>query len=591
MNKYTLTMLAAVLVVFFGVWEFWQWSFCRFYVGPGEIAVITAKNGAPLPPGQILAQKGQRGVQEDVLAEGRHFLNPIAYDHEILPAISVPPGKVGIVTSKGGKDLPAGDFLAAAGQKGIWKQVLGPGRYRLNPMGYDVKIIDAISIPIGYVGVVTSLSGTQAPEGEFAKAGEKGIRADILQPGLYYVNPSAFKVDVVEVGVNQVSLVGKTGGNVITKSQIATSNAAMDELQRNVLSEQQLKRKEYFDAEKSSSGMMSSLPALSQKPQAANAPQAKPMSTKENEKPGYRDASTTSAPGKAGEIPSQAAFILNQFVEFPSKDGFEISLDMTVEFELLPENIAWVYRNYGDLPAAVDKVIMPQILSISRLKGSAYGARDFIVGEGREKFQSDLTETLAKVLGEKKIVIHNALIRHVNVPMQILDPIQQASVAQEQDLTNQEKQNTAKKQAELNTQLSLIDQAGQEVSQETEKLRASIKADQSKEVAEIGGETLRQAAEIEKATASVRAEKTTTLGKAKAQVVRLVEGEKALGYQMKIKAFGDPTAYNLWTLATSLDDNIKVNILHSGSGTLWTDLQKAGMGDLGGAKLLQGGKK
>ena len=315
------------------------------------------------------------------------------------------------------------------------------------------------------------------------------------------------------------------------------------------------------------------------------------MRTKENEKPGYRDASTTSAPGKAGEIPSQAAFILNQFVEFPSKDGFEISLDMTVEFELLPENIAWVYRNYGDLPAAVDKVIMPQILSISRLKGSAYGARDFIVGEGREKFQSDLTETLAKVLGEKKIVIHNALIRHVNVPMQILDPIQQASVAQEQDLTNQEKQNTAKKQAELNTQLSLIDQAGQEVSQETEKLRASIKADQSKEVAEIGGETLRQAAEIEKATASVRAEKTTTLGKAKAQVVRLVEGEKALGYQMKIKAFGDPTAYNLWTLATSLDDNIKVNILHSGSGTLWTDLQKAGMGDLGGAKLLQGGKK
>jgi len=28
------------------------------------------------------------------------------------------------------------------------------------------------------------------------------------------------------------------------------------------------------------------------------------------------------------------------------------------------------------------------------------------------------------------------------------------------------------------------------------------------------------------------------------------------------------------TLATSLDDNIKVNILHSGSGTLWTDCRK-----------------
>ena len=74
-------------------------------------------------------------------------------------------------------------------------------------------------------------------------------------------------------------------------------------------------------------------------------------------------------------------------------------------------------------------------------------------------------------------------------------------------------------------------------------------------------------------------------------MIRLVEGEKAQGYQMKIKAFGDPVAYNLWTLATSLDDKIKVNILHSGPGTLWTDLQKANLGDLGGAKLLQPGRK
>lgn len=585
MNKYKLAGGAAFAAIILGIWIFWQWSFCRFYVGPGEIAVITSKYGTPLPQGQILAQKGQKGVQEEVLAEGRHFLNPIAYEHEIAPAILVPPGKVGIVTSKVGKDLPADEFLADAGQKGTWRQVLGPGKYRINPVGYKVEIVDAISIPIGYVGVVTSLSGKQTPEGAFAKIGEKGIRADILQPGLYYVNPRGFKVDVVEVGVNQVSLLGKTGGNVITKSQIATTNTVMDELQRSVLVEQQAKRKEYFEAEKSTSGMPSS--ALRQ--QSQSAPAAK-KTEKRDRTPYLADKPASKTPGTS-EIPTQAAFILNQFVEFPSKDGFEISLDMTVEFELLPENIASVYRNYGDLPAAVDKVIMPQILSVSRLKGSAYGARDFIVGEGREKFQNDMTDALAKVLGEKKIVIRNALIRHVNVPMQILDPIQQASVAQEQDLTNQEKQNTAKKQAELNTQISLIDQAGQQVSQETEKLKASIKADQSKQVAEIGGETLRQAAEIEKKTAGIRAEKTTTLGKAQAQVIRLVEGEKALGYQMKIKAFGDPVAYNMWTLANALDDNIKVNILHSGPGTLWTDLQKAGLGDLGGAKLLRGDKK
>jgi len=63
-------------------------------------------------------------------------------------------------------------------------------------------------------------------------------------------------------------------------------------------------------------------------------------------------------------------FTLNQFVEFPSRDGFEISLDMTVQFELLPKDIAWIFRSYGDLPALIDKIIMPQILSVSRLKGS-----------------------------------------------------------------------------------------------------------------------------------------------------------------------------------------------------------------------------
>jgi hypothetical protein len=566
--KTSVALGAALVAVCFAVWGAWEWAFCRFYVGPNEMAVITAKSGEPLPPGQILAHKGQRGVQEEVLAEGRHFLNPIEFEHQTLPVTIIPAGKLGIITSKVGKELPEGEFLAAPGEKGIWRRVLGPGKYRLNPVGYKIDIEDAISIPIGYVGVITSLSGQQAPEGEFAKAGEKGVRADILQPGLYYVNPREFKVDVLEVGVNQVSLVGTKGGNVVTKSQIQTNNGAMQQLDRNMLAQQQQKREEYFETTKS---MLS------------NAPAAPPAGSADTRQQADRDKSR----GALHAIPETANFMLNQVVEFPSRDGFEISLDMTVEFELLPENMAWIFRSYGDLPAAVDKIIMPQILSISRLKGSAYGARDFIIGEGREKFQDDMTEALAKALGEKKIIIHNALIRHVNVPMQILDPIQQASVAQEQDLTNKEKQNTAKKQAELNTELSLIDQRRLEVAQETEKLKAEIKADQIKQVAEIGGETMKSVADIDKQSAAVRAEKTTTLGKAEAEVVRLVEGEKAKGYQMKIKAFGDPVAYNLWTFATSLSDEMKINILHTGPGTLWTDLDKAGTGNLGGAKLIQ----
>ncbi len=580
-NSVKIVLLAIVVL---GLpWFVWQWGFCRFYVEPDEMAVITAKTGAELPPGQILAKKGQRGIQEDVLGEGRHFLNPWFYERDIRPVVVIPPGKVGVVTSKVGDDLPEGEFLAEPGQKGIWRRVLGPGKYRMNPAGYQVDVVDALSIPIGYDGVVTSLSGRQTPPNEFAQAGEKGVRRDVLQPGLYFVNPREYKVDVLEIGVNQVSLIGKGGGAVITKTLLASQNAAMDALQQNVLQEQQAKRESYMRSESSSGMRLGGRLA----PAPAAAPQKIGWDKKKQAKPDLEVSMLAAAPAPAQSV----SFVLEQFVEFPSRDGFEISLDMTVEFELLPKDVAWIFRTYGDLPAAVEKIIMPQILSVSRLKGSAYGAKDFIVGEGREKFQNELTDALAATLAEKRIQIHNALIRHVNVPNQILDPIQQASLAQEQDLTNREKQNTAKKQAELNTELSLIGQRREQVAQETEKIKALIKADEEKQVAEIQGDTLRQAAEIEKQTAGVNAARITTLGSADAEVVRLVEGERAKGQQLKVKAFGDAEAYNLWTFAQNLSDDLKINVLHAGPGTLWTDLEKAGLSDLGGGQILQAPKK
>ncbi|MFO1424223.1 MAG: SPFH domain-containing protein [Candidatus Competibacteraceae bacterium] len=574
MNKVGVAIGAVALVA--GGWFVWQWGFCRFYVEPDTMAIVTAKTGAALPPGQILAQPGQKGIQEAVLGEGRHFLNPWLYEHKIMPLVTIPAGKVGVVTSMIGAELPVGEFLAEPGQKGIWRRVLGPGKHRLNPYGYRIDIVDAISIPVGYVGVVTSLSGRQTTPDAFAGPGEKGVRQDILQPGLYYVNPKELQVDLLEIGVNQVSLLGKTGGEVVTKAQMASRNVAMEGLQKRALAEQKEKRLDYLAQQRAQE------PAVEQGKVESSLRRAAPAKPAV---PNVLAAPTPVAPPDVSNLLS-----LNQFVEFPSRDGFEISLDMTVEFEFLPEHIAWIYQSYGDLPAVVDKIIMPQILSVSRLKGSAYRAKDFIVGEGREKFQNDLTDALGRTIEEKRIVVHDALIRHVNVPMQILDPIQQASIAVEQDLTNKEKQNTARKQAELNTELGLVEQRRQQVAQETEKLKAEIQADQEKQVAQLRAEAQRQAAEIDKQTAQVRADKTRKLGQAQANTVAWVEGEKAKGFELKAAAFGDPAALTLWEFAQNLNPDVRVNILYAGPGTLWTDLEKATLGELGGAAVLKQGR-
>jgi hypothetical protein len=561
------TGLVVIVVLVLGLmWFIWTWGFCRFYVGPDEMAIVTTKYGKPLPPGQILAKEGEMGIRENVLGEGRHFRDPIMHDREVRPLVVIPPGKIGVVTSKIGQELPQGEFLAETGQKGIWRRVLGPGKYRFNPYGYDIAIEDATVVPIGYAGVVTSLSGEQAPEGAFAKPNEKGVREDILQPGLYYVNPKQFMVNVLEIGVNQVSLLGRGMGAVITKEQLESQNVAVGALQNKMLQQQEAKRKDYYR-------------------QSAAEGQENIQILRESDL--SRAQQSRFAAGQAAAPQAAATHVRNEYVTFPSRDGFEISLDMTLEFELVPERIAWLYRSYGDLPAVVDKIILPQILSITRNKGSEYRAKDFIVGEGREKYQQDITEAISKTMAEKKILTHNALIRHVEVPNQILDPIQKAGLAIEQDLTNKERQNTAKKQADLNTSVTLIEQRRAQVAQETTKIKAEITAGQEKKVAEIQAETLKLAAAIEKETAAVRANKTRTLGQAAADSMKMVEGERARGAQMKTEAFGDPVAFSLWELASGLKPDIRINILHAGPGTLWTDLQKAGLGDLGGATLMQ----
>ena len=580
-----ITILTVVLAL--GLFAF-IWIGCRIYVGPGEMAIVTAKTGDELPSGAILAEPGQKGVQRVPLAEGRHFLNPITHDWRIVKAISIPAGSVGVVTSKNGRELAPGEILAPdRDSKGVWKDVLGPGTYRLNPEGYDIKVMSAINIPIGYVGVVTSQTGRPAREGAFAGPGEKGVMEKILQPGLYYVNPRAYQIDVVEVGMNQVSIVGKSGTVVLTKTQSQSANG-LDELQRMTLQKQVQKRAEYVtqnadlgivdedNARNFSqvfSGSLSRAPVAKKKVASASASVAALAR--------MRDESAE-APLAAGYAPApqqpasdSVAFGMNQFVQFPSSDGFAIMLDMTVEFELMPEKISKIFMLYGDLPAVVSKILMPQILSISRMKGSDYKAREFIDGEGRQKFQDEMTAELVRVLGEKSILVRNAIVRHVEVPDEILLPIQSAAVAKEQDLTNRTEQETEKRRAELNTEIAKVDQLKREVEQETAKLVATVAAEMKKDVAGIDAETKLRAAEIDLECAKIQAKITETRGGADVAARFMVENEEAKGLKRRASAFKDPSLWADLTFADALNPDVTIRVIHAGEGTLWTDLKGA----------------
>jgi len=562
------------------------WLFCRIPVPAGYMAIVTSKTGKPLPPGQILAGPGEKGVQRDPLPEGRHFLDPVNHSWRIVPLVSIPVGKVGVVTSKVGKELPAGEILAAdTACKGVWKDVLGPGTYRLNPEGYEVTMLDAINIPIGYVGIVTSQTGKPVKPGEFAGPDQQGVMKDVLPPGLYYINPRAYQVDVLEIGMNQVSILGRSGSVVLTKSQISNASGALDSLQQNTIQAQQEKRNEYL--EKNRDRGFLSQQALSTSPAAdsfggslrRSAPKKMPppaVGKRAPSAPQMEKAepfAQNAQPLPPTATPESVAFGIDRFVEFPSRDGFQVLLDMTVEFELLPENISRIYMLYGDLPAVVEKIILPQVLSISRIKGSSYKARDFIDGEGRQQFQKEMTAELTKVMKERRIVIHNAIIRHVEVPNDILSPIQESSVAKEQDLTNKARQETARKQAELNTETAMIEQLKKQVDQETTKMVATTAAQTKNEVAGIQANAALEVAGVNLEKAAVQANITQVQGEAKVKSEFVVANEKALGEQLRAGVFKNPASLAELTFVDKLNPEVSIRIMHAGEGTLWTDLK------------------
>ena len=580
--------LSAIVVMITGmcVMIFWfLWFFCRIQVEPGYMAIVTAKVGKDLPLNEILAAPGEKGVQRDPLPEGRHFLNPINYAWVIVPVTTIPVGKVGVVTAKVGKELAPGEILSADEKgKGIWKDVLGPGTYRLNTQGYEVTPLDAMNIPIGYVGVVTSQTGQPVPLGQFAGPGQQGVMQDVLHPGLYYINPRAYQVDILEIGMNQVSILGRSGSVVITKSQIGSaSDGELQSLQMNTMRAQQAKRNEYLEKNKDSGFMVNQALQTEVPNQASDSKmkssllgsrgrQAAPTAKAKQQVAQTMDP-LAEPQGQQAKIPESAAFGITRFVEFPSRDGFQILLDMTVEFELLPENISRIYMLYGDLPAVVEKILLPQILSISRIKGSSYKARDFIDGEGRQLFQNELTTELIRVLKEKHILIHNAIIRHVEVPNDILMPIQSASVAKEQDLTNKARQDTARKQAELNTETAMVEQLKKQVDQETEMLVATTAAKTKNEVASINASATLKAAELNLLKAATQAQITQVQGEAKVQAGFIVDNERALGDKLRVAVFTESSTLADLTFVDKLNDKINIRILHSGPGTLWTDMK------------------
>jgi hypothetical protein len=579
-----------VAVVFSGTAVGFLWGFCRVYVPPDQCLVLIRKSGSPLPAGEKIAGPGQKGIQRETRGPGRYFFNPWVWDWELHDLVVISAGdpaawqefyeeaasdianpkvdlkdwpEIGVVVNKVGKPTPGVSEVVDEGFQGIQRIVLTPGVYRINPYVYDVRRVPATVVPLGFCGVVTSqlgeLPGTETveetsigPDGQpvaghpkvlqkLAGPGQRGVQRDVLQPGIYYLNPYVYKVQIVQVGYNQIS-----------------------QLAQRVKPE---KGVQYFE------NVPPQAQEFLQKGGQAVQPQA--QVARKGAQP---------APQQVVQIsPQQAEHVapqdLSTHINFPSKDGFSIDVEVTVVWGRHPSHTAEMLNRFGDL-AKIKEIILGQMRSICRNLGSEYESTDFIRGEKREMYQHAVTDTLRRVCRERDIEILIALIHNIEVRgspeaekegMDLKQTIQRGYIAREQDLTKQAQRETAKVRADLETAKVAVEVARERISAETRKRTAEIKAEGQKTAQETEAQRDLEVATIEKEIASLDAETTRVLGRAKTDVERLINQAQADGKRMMVEAFGSGRAYNLYTFAESFAPE-SIRLIFAGEGTFWTDL-------------------
>jgi regulator of protease activity HflC (stomatin/prohibitin superfamily) len=473
----------AWLVLYQGVF---RWTLCRIWVGPDQLLVVVSKTGEPMPPGQVLARAGQKGIQADVLGPGRHFLNPLTHSWEYRPVVEVDAGgpfevsagrlemkvapRVGVVTALVGDPPSPGQVLAGPGQRGIRRDVLTPGVYRLNPYAYRVELHPATVIPPGSVGVITHLLGPNT-QGELAAETEKGVLARVLAPGIHFVNPHEYRVTPVKVGYEELT------------------------------------------------------------------------------------------------------FEEDGAISFPASDSNMVKVDATVVFGLNPSDAPYVVKRFGD--DLVDRVLRPQAESVVRLAGSNFTARQLIEGDTRESFQRAVQDNLTRALLEKHVRVLLVLIRHVEVPSAVREPIQKQRIAEERTLTYRVQTETAGVERRLVEAQAGVSFAEQQAQAATARLVAEEDARGKAAAAEARAETEVEVATIEQEVAALKNEILAVFSAAQSDVQAAKAEVDAAALARTVAAFGGPDAYQRWRFAERLSDALSIELRHRGDGTLWTDAKVA----------------
>ncbi len=179
----------------------------------------------------FLSNGGQRGPQALLMPPGKYRINTLLFNPQLAKACSIPAGQIGVVTALDGAPLPRGRvlgrfvecnsfqdakaFMDGGGQRGPQSTVIPPGTFFINPYLFQVSTGATTQIGPDQIGIVTTREGAVLEAGEIAgplvdghdsfqnaqafvdRGGRKGLQEQVLLAGQYFINPYFAAVEAV----------------------------------------------------------------------------------------------------------------------------------------------------------------------------------------------------------------------------------------------------------------------------------------------------------------------------------------------------------------------------------------------------------
>lgn len=476
-------------------WGYWPWQFeieqTPFTVIPkGKIGLVSARDGAQLPTGAILARHadcdnfqdaaafltkgGQRGKQVGYLNNGVFRINTQLFEIGVTDIVNIEDGSIGVVTALDGTPLDqnaiAGKpidghnnfqdfdkFLDGNGQRGLQTQIIQAGNYTLNPWAVQVEKVPMTQIPIGHVGVVISFVGTEGKDvtgvgfkhGNIVNKGEKGVCITPLDPGKYAINPYTTKIEIVP-----------TTNLVLNWANARTESHNLD----------------------------------------------KGLST----------------------------------ITVRSKDGFPFNLDVSQIIHIPATEAPKVIARFGAMQNLVSQVLEPTIGNYFRNSAQTSDVIAFLTT--RQERQNAAKDAISKVLEEYNVHAVDTLIGDITPPESLMKTLTDRKIAQEEKETFNVQQKAQEEKQKLASAKALADMQEQIVSAEQSVMISDRKAQTKVKEANGDAESMKlkakATAEATKVNAEAEAYKIEQLGKAEAGKIEAIGKATAEAYKSQVDAMG-----------------------------------------------------